>query len=127
MNLPPKNTPITSTELIEYCIKFGGLEKEIQSLLESPPKKPFVFDGASCYPEWANEILNLDEMAFRHDVKYYIGGTSKQRLIADAYMIIDAIELCGCTIEQAMFLFNMVRIGGSEKFDTSWKWGNGWD
>lgn len=87
----------------------------------------FETDGCSAYPDGfphtsENEWLHC---CMAHDMKYWIGGTYEEKQQADA-------ELGLCVSEATndyhgpLMEFG-VSIGGSAFFNTSWRWGYGWE
>ena len=60
-----------------------------------------------------------------HDIAYWQGGTSEQRLAAD-----NQLKQCVAAVGKpniAKLMLEGVRIGGSPYFPTSFRWGYGWD
>lgn len=123
MELPQKNIPISNSDVITLCEQIGGMEWEIEQIKNDPPIKPFVFDGASGCPEWLSK--KLDRAALPHNIRYWIGGGSHRRFVADRYFREDCITLCGVNQSLAQLAYKIVRVGGSDVFDTTWKWGFG--
>ena len=123
MRLPPKNTPIKNNEVINLCEKIGGMEREIKAIYDNPPKKSFIFDGASGCPENISKLI--DEAAFPHDVRYWLGGSEDDRMVADLKLGVDVIRRCGRSHTEAKIVFDFVRIGGVSWLPTPWRWGFG--
>jgi len=88
--------------------------------------RPFNSDGCSLFPDKAL-IIKEDwcECCFEHDMKYWRGGTEKERLQADS-------ELMECIFEKtgdenlAKLMYHGVRFGGSPYFYNWYRWGYGW-
>ena len=85
------------------------------------PKPPYEFksDGCSMFPDgyWF-------ECCVIHDLAYWMGGTSEERLKADE-------ELKKCVAEKghpktARLMFLGVRVGGVWWLPTPFRWGFGW-
>jgi len=124
ITLPAKNTPVATGELIMLC-EFLDMPEEAEILRADPPKKVFVSDGASGCPDFLSEMVY--EAAFRHDLRYYLGGTPNQREKADKQFRRDLIKIHHLPRSVADFMYQAVRIGGSEELPTSWRWGFGRD
>jgi hypothetical protein len=92
-----------------------------KSSIQGPlPPNAFKSDGCSCFPDG-----NWVECCVRHDLVYWVGGTRKERLIADA-------ELKKCVSEKghsitAVLMYYGVRAGGVWWLPTAFRWGFGWD
>jgi hypothetical protein len=87
--------------------------------------KPFTTDGCSLFPDgtYAQQSLWM-ECCIRHDLAYWRGGTSQQRLQAD-----QALRQCVTKVgepEIAKLMLAGVRVGGSPYFPTWYRWGYGW-
>lgn len=90
--------------------------------------KPFTSDGCSGGmswlwnklfghpPEWENEC-------FLHDIKYWIGGSAKDRQNADLGLYIGVVNSGHPHI--AFLMYIAVRIGGSAYLPLPWRWGYG--
>jgi len=87
--------------------------------------KSFTTDGCSAFPDgtpvartaWLNCCI-------RHDLSYWKGGTSDERVDADR-----ALEKCVADIgesEIARLMLAGVRAGGGPYFPTPYRWGYGW-
>jgi hypothetical protein len=87
--------------------------------------KPFTTDGCSLFPDGTHEQQSLwMECCIRHDLAYWRGGTSRQRLEAD-----QALQQCVARVgepEIAKLMLAGVRVGGSPYFPTWYRWGYGW-
>ena len=86
----------------------------------------FSSDGCSLFPDAS--IISSDDWCsccFEHDVAYWRGGTTQQRLVADK-------ELKRCVAEKtnnealATLMYEGVRVGGSPYFYNWYRWGYGW-
>ncbi len=69
---------------------------------------------------------------FFHDLRYWLGGTNDERLIADAKLIIDVVKLGIIKdrdlTETAQLMFAGVRVGGGRawrKLRSTYSWGFG--
>lgn len=60
---------------------------------------------------------------FFHDLKYWVGGTDTERLIADAELLIDIAKLGLPDMAQVMFAG--VRAGGGKAWRKKYSWGFG--
>ena len=56
------------------------------------------------------------EACFFHDLRYWIGGTEEERLVADAKLMIDVAEMGEAWMAQTMFAG--VRVGGGQAWRT---------
>ena len=86
---------------------------------------PFTTDGCSFFPDGTLENnqqwLNC---CVEHDKAYWKGGTKQEREVADK-----ALQQCVTDVGYpniAKMMHIGVRVGGSSKYDTSYKWGYGW-
>lgn len=87
---------------------------------------PFHSDGCSLFPDGTpGEPGRWCDCCLRHDVAYWRGGTSAERLAADL-----ALRSCvrehtnNAALAEAMYLG--VRAGGASVFPTWYRWGYGW-
>lgn len=87
---------------------------------EPHPPNIFKSDGCSCWPDgsWV-------ECCVRHDLVYWMGGTSEERKAADR-------ELTRCVSERghpavAQLMYIGVRVGGVWWLPTPFRWGFGWE
>lgn len=87
--------------------------------------QPFISDGCSLFPEGtpAQQELWLD-CCTAHDLAYWRGGTEEERLAAD-------LELQRCVAavgqpEVARLMLEGVRVGGTPRLPTRFRWGYGW-
>jgi len=60
---------------------------------------------------------------FFHDLKYWVGGSDTERLIADAELLIDIAKL-GLP-RMARIMFAGVQVGGGEAWRQMYSWGFG--
>ena len=85
----------------------------------------FESDGCSKWPEGTDENPWLwRDCCFTHDLHYWMGGTSQERLDAD-------VELKQCVESrgqdfQAIVIYMGVRVGGTPNTNASFRWGFGW-
>lgn len=97
-----------------YCFQIGEFASAYTNTL-----RPFTTDGCSYAPDY--KILDC---CIKHDVYYWMGGTSKQRLIADK-------ELRQCAKDQvgkkaANVIYWAVRVFGTPYNKSAFRWGYGW-
>ncbi len=87
--------------------------------------KPFTTDGCSSFPDGTpdNRALWVN-CCIRHDLSYWKGGTSQERLDADLALQ-NCVKAVGET-EVARLMLAGVRAGGSPYFPTPYRWGYGW-
>lgn len=88
--------------------------------------QPFSTDGCSRFPDRSL----IDQSDWRnccvvHDLAYWRGGTSDERLKADREMKVCVVEASGNKALGEM-MFAGVRAGGGPYFYTSYRWGYGW-
>ena len=87
--------------------------------------KPFASDGCSAFPDGTIEQKNLWLSCCKdHDVAYWMGGSSEERLAADK-----SLEACVEQVgepEVAKLMLLGVRVGGSPYLPTKFRWGYGW-
>lgn len=85
------------------------------------PPHPFTTDGCSMAPDGDIAACCVD-----HDIAYWCGGTSQERLDADR-------ALAACVREHghsdgfAGLVKATVRAGGAPWLPFPWRWGYGWD
>jgi hypothetical protein len=88
--------------------------------------RPFARDGCSLFPDRAL-VGTADWCAccLAHDLAYWRGGTTGQRLAAD-----QKFQACvsATTGDEALAatMFAGVRLGGGPEVDTPFRWGYGW-
>jgi hypothetical protein len=97
----------------------------IPSIAMSLELKAFKTDGCSSFPDGTinQQTLWLD-CCILHDIEYWMGGTYKERILAD-----QALEQCVTKVgesEIAKIMLAGVRVGGSAYFPTDYRWGYGW-
>lgn len=122
--LPALGEEVPLTKIREICEHYGlhALWRKIQ---RDPPPRPFRSDGCTgWFDEWKG--VSLYAAGFLHDLKYWAGypGEDVERLVADAELMRDVARLLGST-EMAETMFHGVRVGGSDKFKTSFSWAFG--
>ena len=87
---------------------------------------PFISDGCS---KWPDGTISKPEAwlkcCFVHDQHYWLGGTEAQRFHADQ-------QLKACVKEEftdwmSIVMYLGVRIGGGPQYQTSYRWGYGWN
>jgi len=97
----------------------------IPSVVISGDLKPFTTDGCSSFPDGNIAMQSLwANCCIRHDLAYWKGGTSEQRIEAD-----NDLKACVSQVgepEIASIMLAGVRVGGSPFFPTAYRWGYGW-
>ncbi|MBU1170027.1 MAG: FAD-binding oxidoreductase [Proteobacteria bacterium] len=89
--------------------------------------KPFFFDGCSSVAEGTKDNPNLwCDCCLEHDMKYWKGGTWTDRRNADLEFKECVSDLSGNPSLGLLFYLG-VRVGGSPYYNTSYRWGFGWD
>jgi hypothetical protein len=87
--------------------------------------KPFTTDGCSRFPDGTSTRPELWlNCCTVHDIAYWQGGTSAERLQADR-----ALQHCVAAVGKptiAWFMFVGVRVGGTPYLPISFRWGYGW-
>lgn len=87
--------------------------------------KPFSSDGCSSFPDGTFKQKQLWLSCCEiHDKAYWQGGTSEQRRNADQSLA-ECVEQAGKP-KIAKLMLAGVRVGGSPKWPTSFRWGYGW-
>jgi hypothetical protein len=87
---------------------------------------PFTSDGCSLFPD--GSIKNPGQWCdccFHHDMAYWQGGSSEDRLRADEALRECVVERTGDGI-LAEVMYNGARTGGHPAFPTWYRWGYGW-
>ena len=112
--------PNSVKEIYIRDVESGKVEKMYNIL------HPFTSDGCSYFPDGTlknnTKWLNC---CVEHDKSYWKGGTKAERQKAD-----DALKTCVKEVGYphiAKLMYLGVRLGGSAKYDTSYKWGYGWE
>ena len=112
------------------CEEWGRLDLWKRYLGARQNRKPFISDGPSCCPRYiicGGKTIDLYPAAAEHDLAYYIGGSENDRFREDLRLAENVVFRCGGTPEIAMTMLNAVRLGGTDKLPTSWRWGFGGD
>ncbi len=115
--------------LILSCAKLPTTRFELKEELARPMNeqlRPFISDGCSKWPD--GTLKKPDawlKCCFKHDQQYWLGGTQSQRYNADQ-------QLKACVKEEfadwmSIVMYLGVRIGGVAEFQTSYRWGYGWN
>jgi hypothetical protein len=87
--------------------------------------KPFTSDGCSAFPDGTITQKSLWLSCCKeHDVAYWMGGSSQERLAADKSLEA-CVERAG-EPEVAKLMLLGVRVGGSPYLPTKFRWGYGW-
>lgn len=112
-------------ERIRVICEAYGLHVLWAKIERDPPPRPFKSDGCT---GWVNEWkgVSIYPAGFLHDLKYWAGypGEDVERLVADAELMTDVARLLNST-GMAETMFHGVRVGGSDRFETSFAWGFG--
>ena len=107
-------------KLISFVILLGLASTAMASDLA-----PFTTDGCSRFPDGTSSEPELWlDCCTVHDVAYWQGGTSEQRLQADKVLKQCVIAAGEPTI--ASLMFAGVRVGGTPYLPTAFRWGYGW-
>jgi len=130
MNVPAIGETITTERARALCVERGVIFDYIVKRIDARPDdfKSWIFDGASLVPDHlAAKILhipNLTAIALEHDLKYAYGelGNEEERLRADREFRVDLLA-DGTDPIVAESMYTAVRIGGDQKFRTSFSWG----
>ena len=86
----------------------------------------FTTDGCSRFPDRApNGKSDWCHCCVVHDLAYWRGGTSEERLAADLALKACVLKATGSEV-LAEVMFAGVRIGGGPHLPTSYRWGYGW-
>lgn len=87
---------------------------------------PFATDGCSLFPD-RSLISPADwcKCCLAHDLAYWRGGSSDERLKADQELKLCVSKATG-NEPLAELMFAGVRLGGGPYFFTSYRWGYGW-
>lgn len=124
LSLPARNVLVTMAQVETICLHYGLTE--LWSTIESnPPIHPFSSDGCSVWPDSWFKGRDLYDGCFIHDLHYWAGmpGDEMGRMKADVWLMLWVAD--HVSIELAEAIFNGVRVGGSEKLNTPWRWGFG--
>lgn len=104
-------------------MRLGFKDRYFQSI------KLFTSDGCSGGLSWLWETITTTQIPWhgacvKHDMEYWIGGTSEDRKKADIQLMIDVIENGYPIIAFVMYVG--VRLGGWTHFPTRFRWGFGY-
>jgi len=135
--MPEIGESISPRRAINFC-KYFGLDSLVARLTFSLDNYiTFEFDGCSMIPDkFITRILNkipglkglgkkvTYDCCFKHDLKYAFGDPSNllEKLRADLELYED-LKTLGLPEKICVGTLVGVLIGGSDKFDTSFKWG----
>ena len=122
--LPKVNSEVSMETIKEICDVYD-LPDIWEKIKQNPPKKPFVSDGCTMWPDITNGI-SIYEACFLHDLKYWCGypGEDIARLQADAELMLDVARIRD-SIKMAELMFHGVRRGGTEHLKLAFSWGFG--
>ena len=122
MKIPAYKEPISQPALLllaRYHKKWDIVEK----LSKIPVEAIFASDGCSMWPD-EFKGLSIYEDCFWHDVRYWLGGTEVERVIADCFLTVDVARKQLPQIARKMFIG--VSTGGADTiFNFEWEWGYG--
>lgn len=119
ITLPPSGKRVSLAEIESICRNFG-LNELWKKIKRRKPKKPFRCNGCSYWSDSWNGI-SMYPACFFHDLKYWVGGTEIERLVADAELMIDVAKLG--LLEMGQIMFFGVRAGGKKAWRKSYKRG----
>ena len=88
--------------------------------------RPFSSDGCSLFPDGSiKDPGQWCSCCFLHDIAYWQGGSSEDRLRADLALRDCVARRTGDTA-LAVVMYDGVRTGGHPAFPTWYRWGYGW-
>ncbi len=88
--------------------------------------RAFTSDGCSLFPDGSPADPNKwCDCCFRHDIAYWKGGTTGERLQADQTLR-DCVQERTGNSALAKMMFDGVRLGGHPAFPNWYRWGYGW-
>jgi hypothetical protein len=130
LTVPAIGETISTARARALCIERGAAFHYIITRIDAESRefKDWVFDGASLLPDKVIaklfRIPHLTAIALEHDLKYAYGelGNQEERLEADRDFK-KGLLADGARPWAAEIMFKMVRLGGSEKWKTSFSWG----
>ncbi len=98
----------------------------LSACASNPVMKPFSTDGCSLFPD-RSLVGKADwcTCCLAHDLAYWRGGTSDERLEADKALKSCVLSATG-SVELADLMFAGVRTGGGPYYFTKYRWGYGW-
>lgn len=120
--LPEVGELCTPYDIMAVCRYFGwrDLEKRISDKVDK--LADFVSDGCSHWPdEWRGK--NFTRCCIKHDIEYWVGGSSDERFIADCELAICVTKITGHKMAETMLIG--VRAGGSAFWNEPYSWGFG--
>jgi hypothetical protein len=105
--IPDRAVPMDRLLAVAYCSEKGDL-----------PPKAFASDICSRWPDGA-----WGSCCMEHDIKYWCGGGSADRLAAD-----QGLRTCVDAVKPGMgtLMFWGTRISGVSWLPTPYRWGYGW-
>ncbi len=123
MKLPERHKTVSLKEIEAICEEHGL--KSLWNRIEAkPPNKPFSSDGCTLwFDTW--DGIDMYPACFIHDLKYWVGGTDTDRLIADLELALDIAKLD--EPEMAQVMLTGVRMGGGKAWRKIYSWGFGHD
>jgi len=119
-------------EVLEFATE-NNMPEVAAILLTDPNLIPFKTDGCSMFPDTVDGVC-ISSACIKHDIRYWCGlhGDTQARLDADLKLKFDIEELvriAGKTDSLRALddiVFAGVRLGGSEMWPTSFRWGSGY-
>lgn len=90
---------------------------------------PFTTDGCSGGMSWLwkkvfKEDPPWERRCIEHDEKYWLGGSRRDRALADGELAVHVSAMGYPTLSILMWI--AVRIGGHPLLPFPWRWGYGW-
>ena len=98
----------------------------LSACVSTPELRPFSTDGCSLFPD--RSLIGKSDWCsccLAHDLAYWQGGSSDQRLKADEELKRCVLSVSGSE-QLADLMFAGVRSGGGPYFFTPYRWGYGW-
>lgn len=124
IDLPKPGEEVSLSRVVEICRHFG-LDDLADQIVADTPKKPFVSDGCSMFPDEMFDTCHY-LACFIHDVFYWAGREEDEvgRLHADLILASTVSSLHGGTSLAELMLAG-VRVGGNVSSVLPWCWGYG--
>lgn len=123
--------PITD-QLERTNALFGMMVGKNTLHVNKPILRPFSSDGCSLSPNSFFKV-NFVECCVEHDIAYWIGGTSEQKIAADSAFKacmndkINSSYIGAAYHSVASTYYWGVRLGGDARMPNSFRWGYGWN
>lgn len=133
--LPKKGKEVSIDEIRIICADYH-LYSLWAKIYHDPPKKVFVSDGCSCWPDtWNSKFterkVSIYDLCFLHDLAYWCGYNEKNnlheqvdRFVADTRLVTGVVEATGDPIlGESMWLG--IRSAGVGWLKLPFSWGFG--